>query len=596
MAYSVQRAVSDGTLSTITLDIDFFAKEHISVLVADRVLPNDNYTFSWIGSNTIKIVPNVANGAEVLIRRSTPYGECFHNFHLGAVFKDETMDENFKQVLFLTQEAIEGQTSTDFYTDLNFHGYKLRNVGPAVAAFDAIPYSQYQGDALGAYQSRLAADASRAAAAASAISASTSASSASASDTTATTKASEAATSAANAATSAANAAASTIAASTSATNAATSATAAAGSATSASNSATLAQSFAASVVPASALYKVDKTTPALTKTGASALAIKAGTTVYLSGGVVSFASQTAVAMPALTAGTDYSVWVKPDGSAVAVADPYSSPASAPVSGALKIGGFHYGLVAPGTTLVSGLFNTTTNSPLISMVWAQSDVDAIAGINQWSIWDLSFRPLCDPRGMACVTNANGKGLFWFDIYFCGTQHITNGTSAYNTDVASGTVQPVIPIIFGGNGTTKYTTLTWYEANEIAFSHKKRLISYQEFATAAFGVTENQSLGGASSTIPATARKAGYTSRWGGEQMTGHHLVWGNVSHGASGSAWVSGPARGQSYGTAYGAFFGGGRDHAASSGSRCAHWNLTPWDSVWSIGLRAACDHFNGAL
>lgn len=340
-------------------------------------------------------------------------------------------------------------------------------------------------------------------------------------------------------------------------------------------------------------LVKADKLTPCLVKTGPGSLAIKAGTTVYLGAGTVPFTAQTAVSMPPLIAGTDYSVWVKPDGTAVAVADPFASPASAPAMGALKIGGFHYGLVAAGTTPASGGFNTATSSPLVSMVWAQSDVDAIAGINQWSIWDLSFRPLCDPRGMVCVTDSKGMGSFWFDIYFCGTRHIANGTSAYNTDVASGTVPPVIPSMFGGDGTTKYTTFTWYEAAEVAFSHKKRLMSYQEFAAAAFGVTESQSLGGASSTIPATARQAGYTSKWGGEQMSGHHWAWGSVAHGVGGSGWVSGPARGQSYGTPYVALFGGNRDSAGSSGSRCSYWNGAPWVSYWGFGLRAACDHLS---
>ena len=36
--------------------------------------------------------------------------------------------------------------------------------------------------------------------------------------------------------------------------------------------------------------------------------------------------------------------------------------------------------------------------------------------------------------------------------------------------------------------------------------------------------------------------------------------------------------------------FGGNRDNAAISGSRCSNWNNAPWNSNWNIGLRAACD------
>lgn len=462
------------------------------------------------------------------------------------------------------------------------------------------------GSATAAAASATAADASEAAAAASesaaatsATNAANSATAASNSATTATTQAGNAATSATDAANSATAAAGSATSAANSATtattqasNAATSATNAANSATSASNSAALAQSFASSIVPASALSKADKTTPALVKTGANTLAIKAGTTVYLSGGVVSFASQTAVSMPALSAGEDYCVWVLPNGTAQATADPYTAPASAPVSGALKIGGFHYGLVASGTTVAGGSFATTG----AGMIWTQSDVDAIAGIDAWSIWDLNCRPACpiaEVRGMTSVRDSNGIPQFWFDAYFCSQNHIANGTSRFNTNVASGTVLPRIPLIFGGNGSNNYSTMTWYEAAEIAFSHGKRLMSYQEFAAAAFGVTENQSLGGASSTIPATARQAGYTSKWGGEQMTGHHWTWGDTAHGVSGTAWVSGANRGQTYGTPFAALFGGARGSAAYSGSRCSYWIFVAWVSDWTIGLRAACDHLN---
>ncbi|GAB3190781.1 phage major tropism determinant [Hydrogenophaga aquatica] len=447
-----------------------------------------------------------------------------------------------------------------------------------------------------ASSSQTAAATSQSAAATSATNAANSATAAAGSATTASTQASNAATSAtdaANSATAAANsataAAGSATTASTQASNAATSATNAANSATSASNSAALAQSFASSIVPASALSKADKTTPALVKTGANTLAIKAGTTVYLSGGVVSFASQTAVSMPALSAGEDYCVWVLPNGTAQATADPFTAPASAPVSGALKIGGFHYGLVASGTTVAGGSFATTG----AGMIWTQSDVDAIAGINSWTLWDLTYRPICDPRGMACVKDNLGRAQFWFDLYFCSQTHITNGTSRFNTNVASGTVLPRIPVMFGGSGSNNYSTMTWYESAEIAFSHQKRLMNYQEFAAAAFGVTENQSLGGASSTIPATARQAGYTSKWGGEQMTGHHWTWGDTAHGVSGAAWVSGANRGQTYGTPFAALFGGDRNNAASSGSRCSGWSDSAWVSLWSIGLRAACDHLN---
>lgn len=70
-------------------------------------------------------------------------------------------------------------------------------------------------------------------------------------------------------------------------------------------------------------LRKVDHTTPCLAKTGASTststLSVKAGTSVKVGASTIDFEVQTAVTMPALTAGEDYSVWVLPNGTAQAV-------------------------------------------------------------------------------------------------------------------------------------------------------------------------------------------------------------------------------------------------------------------------------------
>ena len=341
------------------------------------------------------------------------------------------------------------------------------------------------------------------------------------------------------------------------------------------------------------ALVKTDPEAPCLIKTSATTLAIKAGTHVKIGNAYVSFTAQTAVTMPAvLTPGEDYCVWVKPDGTAVATADPYSSPATPPATGAVKLGGFHYGLVAPGTTLASGGFATTgfTNTGG-NYPWTQARVDRIAGINEFSIWDLNFRSKGEQRGFAF----DPQTRTWVAIYFCGTEHITNGISRYNTDVASGTVLPKIPLEYGGNGSTKCGRLSSYEALEILASHGCRLITQTEFASAAFGVTEGQSLGGAASTIPATKREPGYTSRIGLEQATGHIWTIGGPLTSVAGTAWAADPGRGSLYGTSGLPIFGGHRANAAISGSRTSYWNNAFWHSGWDIGLRAACDHFEGA-
>jgi len=343
-------------------------------------------------------------------------------------------------------------------------------------------------------------------------------------------------------------------------------------------------------------ILKVDSLTPIFTKVSAGALSIKAGTRISVAETMVTFSSDTAITMPALVGGTDYAIWVKDDATIQATTDFISAPAA---GNWRKIGGFHHGLVAAGTTVASGGFATTGNG----MIWTQADVDKIAGINAWSIWDLKFRPAAsDPRGMVLV-----DGEVWVDIYLASTDTDTNGTSKYNTNIASGTVLPKIPTAFGGNGTTTYPSLNWWVANELARAKQKRLMFEEEAATAFFGVTENQSIDATASTYPTTQRNAGYTSKYGIEQASGHHWTWGQDSSAhqdvsgagsyktVTGNTGAAGSQRGSIYtfGT-YGlvrVILGGARSFGAYSGSRASLWNYYPWNSIWFIGLRAACDH-----
>lgn len=457
---------------------------------------------------------------------------------------------------------------------------------------------------------------SAAAAATSETNAGNSASAAATSETNASASATAASNSATAASGSATSAAGSASAASTSATNAANSATASATSATNSANSASsaatseanaLASKNAAALSSTEAaaavalitypareamLIKKDPFSPCFTKTGAQTISIKAGTGMVVDNTFVLFSVDTAVVMPALSTGTDYAIYICKDGTVRADAN-FTAPTGYTTTNSKQAGGFHYGAVSPTETVAGGSFATTGNG----MIWTQGDVDKLKGINQFSIWDLKFRPACsDPRGMALVANR-----FWVDIYFCNTNPEVNGTSKYNSDVASGTVLPKKPTMFGGNGTATYANLNGWTANELARAFGKRFMKESEFVVAAFGVTEDQSLGGAASTITNAIRQAGYTSKWGLEQATGHHWTWGEdtsirPTYAADAWGWrdVNGD-RGQRYlinslGESR-ILLGGDRDNAAYSGSRAAFWNSYPWNSYWSFGLRAACDH-----
>jgi hypothetical protein len=314
----------------------------------------------------------------------------------------------------------------------------------------------------------------------------------------------------------------------------------------------------------AGAFYKADPATVAFAKTGAGTAQIKAGTKVDVLGTLVTFASATSITMPTLTAGTDYAIYACTDGTCRADSS-FSAPTGYTTANSRKIGGFHY---APGGNAA-----------------AQSGGDTTPAINAYSLWDLSFRPTCqDPRGMTLVGDS-----FWADIYLLGVDHLTNGTSKYNVTIADGSSPPKIPTKFGGNGSTAYSTLNWWEGAEVLNAWGKRYPKYDEFAALAYGTTEASSVG----TDPAsTVLNAAYTSRWGCVQSSGVMWVWGaNFGGGAAAAAWVSNTGRGDTYQMENAVLFGGAWASATNSGSRASAWNYSPTFSNSSIGVRAVCDH-----
>lgn len=318
--------------------------------------------------------------------------------------------------------------------------------------------------------------------------------------------------------------------------------------------------------------YKADPTAVAFTKTGAGTATIKAGTKIAVVGTVVTFASDTAITMPSLTAGTDYAVWLKDDATIQATTNFTSAPGA---GNWRKIGGFHY---APGGNAA-----------------AVAGGDTTPAINAYSLWDVKFRPACpDPRGMTLVADS-----FWSDIYLLGVDHLTNGTSKYNVTIADGSSPPKIPTKFGGNGSTAYSTLNWWEANEVLQSWGKRSPSYDEYAALAYGTTEATSSGGTDvpttgvSGTGATNAWNKFTSKWGAIQSTGCLNVWGaEFGGGAAGAAWTANTGgRGSTYQMENAVRLGGGWGSTTESGSRCSGWYSSPTTSGDSLGARGVCDH-----
>ena len=297
---------------------------------------------------------------------------------------------------------------------------------------------------------------------------------------------------------------------------------------------------------------KANSFMPAWAKSG-SAL-VTAQVLAYTSGGEShELPAGTAVILPALTAGNDYAIYATVDGRLVADLN-WTAPSGEPAGSTRKVGGFHVSLTGE--------------------------------IFEFSLWDINYRPSChDPRGMVCI-----NGMFWADIYLLGVNHHIDGTSRAGVVIADGASPPKIPAIFGGNGSTAYGSLTWFEAQDVLQSHGKRCPSWAEFSMLAFGVTEQTSVG----TDPVTTKHdAPRRSRWGVEQATGNLWVWGAEVQGNAGGGWaaITG-GRGSVYHSAATAvLLGAAWVHGASSGSRAAHWNNSPGSSSGDFGVRGLSDH-----
>ncbi len=309
-------------------------------------------------------------------------------------------------------------------------------------------------------------------------------------------------------------------------------------------------------------LHKANKRTCLIDRTGNGTLSVKAGTIVEVDGNIFSYANAEAITMPSLAAGDDVAVWIRPDGQPVATLDHVSPP----VANSRMIGGGHY---APGGNAA-----------------AQAGGNTTAQFNPYSLWDEKFRPVCfDPRGMALIADE-----FWCDIYLLGVDHHINGTSRYNVTIADGSSPPKIPTLFGGNGSTAYGSLTWWEASEVMKSHAKQLLDYAEFAAAMYGTTEGS--GGGTDPV-STILRAAYTSKWGIMLATGNLWVWGRDFGGPFASAAWSNTAggRGQVYNQSNVALFGGYWFFSAEAGSRASLWAHLPSNSNYGISARGRSDH-----
>lgn len=267
---------------------------------------------------------------------------------------------------------------------------------------------------------------------------------------------------------------------------------------------------------------------------------------------VITLAAGTPITLPALTNGTDYYIYAADDSTLQAVPADDAAPTESRL-----VGGFHA-------------------------------FDAGDGIAERSLWDLNWRPKCNPRAM--VLSPDNR--VWADIYLMDVEYGLHGYSRLGQQIADDDDRPTMPEMYGGDGVATYGSMSWWVAVDLATAAGKRLPLYPEFTAFAYGVVERQAVG----TDPGTTQhQAGHRSACGVEQATGVHWQWGANVAATGGSSWLNiAEGRGDVYASNLKAVrLGAYWSHGSYAGSRASYWNSAPSYSGAHTTARGVCDHVN---
>lgn len=139
---SIQINVSDGTLQTVAIGLQFLDKSHVHLRLStgsSELVQDTDYT--WTNDVTVHLTSPVVAGVSLIVMRRTAVDEVLNLFEGGAPFLRTVMDENFKQFLYAAQEFKETAVITDMYSTLDMHGNAIKNVLSPVDTGDAVNLS-----------------------------------------------------------------------------------------------------------------------------------------------------------------------------------------------------------------------------------------------------------------------------------------------------------------------------------------------------------------------------------------------------------------------------------------------------------------------
>lgn len=169
MASTIAFYTGDGTTTDFTVPFDYLAKKFVRVSRGTTILTGGDYgdiskDYYFLDKNKVRLKVPPATGEEVIIRRYTSATDRVVSFKDASVLKANDLDVSSVQTIHIAEEArdvINDALLKDKQGNWDAKGKRITNVGAPVADNDAITYGIYKADALGAHQSKIAAEKAR---------------------------------------------------------------------------------------------------------------------------------------------------------------------------------------------------------------------------------------------------------------------------------------------------------------------------------------------------------------------------------------------------------------------------------------------------
>ena len=170
MASTIIIYEGDGTTTDFTIPFDYLKKSFVTVrLGAGTTLTGGDYgdtgsDYYFLDKTTIRLKVAPASGESLTIRRYTSATERVVTFKDASILKATDLDTSQVQAFHIAEEGrdiLEDSLSVNREGNWDAKDKRITNVGAPVADNDAMTYGIYKADALGAHQSKIAAEKAR---------------------------------------------------------------------------------------------------------------------------------------------------------------------------------------------------------------------------------------------------------------------------------------------------------------------------------------------------------------------------------------------------------------------------------------------------